>query len=378
MSLGEVFDRRNNALNAWRLILATGVILAHSWPLTGRSLPHREITQVLSQVSVDGFFTISGFLITASWCSHPRLREYLAARALRIFPGLWVCVLVVALIIAPLSEWISGDSPWDVMLSAGAISWAANNAVLNVFVPGIPGTLDTVPWPHVWDSPLYTLIFELACYLVVAGLGVAGLMKRRWTIPIVFVLSLVGAALCSYPIVGPETIPQMIFRFALVFSAGAMIYQFRDRIPARWYLVVACIVLIVAVGATLPNYRVYVAIPLAYAIIASGSLLRGPRLRNDVSYGVYIYAWPMQQLLAVCGLAVLPPAVFFLIATACTVPLAVASWFAIEKRALLLRHRIHVDGARRKRQRRRERTVAPPPEAAQLGESPASTTAGQV
>jgi peptidoglycan/LPS O-acetylase OafA/YrhL len=83
-------------------------------------------------------------------------------------------------------------------------------------------------------------------------------------------------------------------------------------------------------------------------------------LRNDLSYGVYIYAWPMQQLLAVCGLVVLPPPVFFVIATACTVPLAAASWFTIEKRALLLRHRIHVDGARRQRLRRWAKPVGVP------------------
>ena len=65
MKLAQVFDPRNNALNVWRLVLASGVILEHSWPLTDRKL-RPPFDQLISQVWVDGFFVISGFLITAS------------------------------------------------------------------------------------------------------------------------------------------------------------------------------------------------------------------------------------------------------------------------------------------------------------------------
>jgi peptidoglycan/LPS O-acetylase OafA/YrhL len=64
------------------------------------------------------------------------------------------------------------------------------------------------------------------------------------------------------------------------------------------------------------------------------------QLRNDLSYGVYIYAFPIQQLLASFGLARLNPIVFFVIATAATVPLAALSWFLVERRAISLKRRI--------------------------------------
>jgi peptidoglycan/LPS O-acetylase OafA/YrhL len=119
------------------------------------------------------------------------------------------------------------------------------------------------------------------------------------------------------------------------------LYQFRDKVPARWWLVALCAALVVASG-LLPNYRIYTALPLAYAVVTSGALLKVERLwlRNDVSYGVYIYAWPVQQLLAMAGLAWLSPFPFFLAATAVTVPLAVVSWVLVEKRALALKRRI--------------------------------------
>ncbi|MCV7299514.1 acyltransferase [Mycobacterium barrassiae] len=333
-ALGQVFDPRENALNAWRLVLAAGVILQHSWPLTGRELA-TPFTGLLTQVWVDAFFVVSGFLITGSWLNNPRLREYAVARALRIFPGLWVCLLVVAFVLAPIGAALSGGS----LRLSSQIAYVLNNAVLNIYYTGIDETPMNVPWPGVWDGPLWTLIFEVMCYIGVAILGVAGLLRRRWTVPVVFVLGVAGSAVVGYPVMSVETIPQMMLRFIVVFSAGALVYQYRDRIPARWWLVAVCAALVVVLG-LLPNYRVYAALPLAYAVIVSGALLKRPRLRNDLSYGMYIYAWPVQQLLAAAGLVWLDPRLFFVVATLCTVPLAAASWFVVERQAMKLKRRV--------------------------------------
>lgn len=225
--LGTVFDPHANALNVWRLIFASMVIMQHSWPLTGRRMSG-PFTQLLTEVWVDGFFVISGYLITSSWMRRPKLREYLAARLLRIFPGLWVCVFVVAFVIAPIGVLVQHGEP---LAFSSQLAWALNNGLLNVFHGDIDGTPLGVPWPGVWDGPLWTLIFELICYAAVAVLGVAGLMRKRWTIPTAFVISLIGAAAVGYPVLAVETIPQMVTRFALTFSAGALLYQFPRQAP---------------------------------------------------------------------------------------------------------------------------------------------------
>lgn len=332
-TLGQVFDPRQNAMNAWRLILAAGVILQHSWPITGRDLDTPFI-QLFSHVFVDGFFVISGFLIVRSWMNNPRLREYAAARLLRIFPGLWVCVTVIAFVLAPIGVALSEGS----LRLSSQIAYVLNNAVLNIFYTGIDGTPKGVPTPGVWDGPLWTLIFELMCYIGVAVLGVAGMLRRRWTIPSVFVLSVAASAVVGHPVMTADP-ASIVLRFIVVFSAGALVYQFRDRIPARWWLVAVCAVMVVVLG-LLPNYRVYAALPLAYAVIVSGALLKRPRLRNDLSYGMYIYACPVQQVLAAAGLIWLHPPLFFVVATVCTVPLAAGSWFLVERHAMNLKHRV--------------------------------------
>lgn len=339
-TLAQVFDTRNNALNVWRLVLASGVILGHSWPLTGRKL-HPPVEQLLTQGWVDGFFVISGFLITSSWVRNPRLREYVVARALRIFPGLWVCLAVVAFAIAPIGVAIQGGSAVRLLLSPAPITYLLNNAVLNVYHAGIDGTPKNVPFPGVWDGVLWTLIFELFCYIAVAVAGVAGLVNRRWPTPILFTLFLVAAVLVSYPLHTVPTLIQMVTRFALVFAAGAVLHEFRDVIPARWSLVALSAVIVLVTGLLVPNYRILAALPLAYAVVVSGALLHHKRLRlrTDLSYGVYIYAWPMQQLLVICGLGFLPPLAFAVVAAIATLPLAALSWFLVEKRALSLKSR---------------------------------------
>jgi len=344
MKLGQVFDPRNNALNAFRLALAASVILWHSFPLTGRDVSSTAVRQLLFSVGVDGFFAISGFLITASWLRRPHVRDYLAARALRILPGLYVCLVVTAFVIAPIGVAIQGGSAANLLLSTGPIEYVLENSAVAYLRPDVGGTPRGIPVEGGWDGPLYTLIWEVMCYLAVAALGVVGLAKRRWVSAVAFALALVIAASLP-PIATPDastwTIAQLAARFAVMFAAGAVLYQFRDVIPARWWLVAVSVIIVIAAG-LLPDYRVIAAIPLAYALIVSSALIHNKRLRlqTDLSYGVYIYGMPTQQLLAISGLVWLNPLVFFVVSTIATLPLAALSWFLVEKRAMSLKSRL--------------------------------------
>jgi peptidoglycan/LPS O-acetylase OafA/YrhL len=129
-------------------------------------------------------------------------------------------------------------------------------------------------------------------------------------------------------------------RLLTMFLAGVLVYLFRDQIPASWPLVAGAMV-IVAVSTLLPSYRLLAAIPLAYVLMVSGALIRLKwlQLPTDLSYGVYIYGFPLQQLLLVAGLSV-HPILFAAISIVVTLPVAALSWFFIEKPSLGLKRRL--------------------------------------
>lgn len=340
-SLAESLDPRRNGLNVIRLALAIGVVLWHAVPLTGRTLDQHALHQVFATLPVDGFFVISGYLILGSWLSRPDLLRYLWARALRILPGFWASLVVTAAVIAPLGLLLSGVHPPGDYLQ-GAVAFVLGNAGLIVNHYDIAGTPSTLPYPDVWNGSLWTLWYEFVCYLAIAVLGVTGLLRRRFTVLVVFVLVLVFALVETFVVPGLaggplgllRLTPAATARLALMFGAGMMLRQYGHRVPVRAPLLVVAVALIV-VSTVLPVWELLSALPLAYVVLVAGSVMRHPRLqlRNDLSYGMYVYAFPVQQVLAGTALVGAPVLLFGVLGTVATLPFAAFSWFVVERSA---------------------------------------------
>ncbi|GER21684.1 hypothetical protein NCCP1664_01810 [Zafaria cholistanensis] len=168
-------------------------------------------------------------------------------------------------------------------------------------------------------------------------MGLVGLLRRKRTVVAAFGLLWMGSIADVFLAVESQALHN-VFRFGLMFTAGMILYMFRDRIIVSWAWI-AIAALIVGTSSLLPEYRLIAAIPLAYLCIALGVMVKGPqlRLKNDLSYGFYIYAFPMQQLLATVGLTSAGLGVFMLSSILATFPLAAASWFLIERPTLRLK-----------------------------------------
>ncbi len=340
-SVADSLDPHRNGLNVIRLALAIGVVLWHSVPLTGRSLDQPALQQVFGTLSVDGFFVISGYLILGSWLARPDLLRYLWARVLRIMPGFWASLIITAAVIAPIGLLLSGAGlPHG--YAGGALAFVGGNAGLVINHYDIAGTPSALPYPGVWNGSLWTLWYEFVCYLGVAVLGVAGLLRRRFTVLAVFVVVLafalvessVAPGLASGPLGLLRLTPASTARLALMFGAGMMLRQYGHRVPVRAPLLVAAVALI-ALAAFLPVWELLSALPLAYVLLSAGAAMRHPRLqfRNDLSYGMYVYAFPIQQVLAGTALVGTSTLAFGVVATVATLPFAAFSWFAVERPA---------------------------------------------
>jgi len=335
-TLAERFDPRHNSLNALRLLLATLVIISHAWPIGGFG-PDPTIGGVgLGGWAVAGFFAISGYLITSSRF-RSQLPQYLWRRFLRIFPGLWLCVLVIALVFAPLAALANAGA--DGLTPSTLVRYVLSNGLLVHGQAGIGSTLHDVPVANSWDGSLWTLRYEFGCYLLLGAVLSLGLVRRKPGL-----LAGLFAACLFVTILGIELdmhVPTTVLTASYLgtyFFAGSLMFVYADKV--RLNLPTIAVAGAWLVAATWTGHVVAAtALPLALLVMALGVTLPLQRVgsRNDISYGVYIYAFPIQQALVLAGAASLGVAAFAVLGVAATIPLAVVSWFAVERRAMRIR-----------------------------------------
>jgi peptidoglycan/LPS O-acetylase OafA/YrhL len=336
MTISQRFDPRHNSLNFLRLVFALAVVVSHTWPLGAYGPDPKIAGQTLGTWAVAGFFGISGFLISNSRL-HLAFVAFSIRRVLRIFPAFLVCLLVIILILAPFSTLFDhGSIQWS-----SAASFFYRNAFLKVEQNGIAGTLTHSPYAPAWDGSLWTLFWEFACYMVIGALLGA---TRRWHRPLVVATFLVVtvAATIEWHGGGLRAIPVEDFTLlGSFFFAGSILALYSDRIPLDWRLAVGAIVLL-PISSALGVWELVGSLPVAYVCLWLGVVLPFHSIgrRNDISYGVYIYAYPMQQILVAMHANHLPVGVMVMLSILVTLPLAVASWFIIEKPALSLKSRL--------------------------------------
>jgi peptidoglycan/LPS O-acetylase OafA/YrhL len=337
--LSDRFNPRRNLFDLLRLTLALLVVVDHGIVMrTGGH--HTWGRSAIGDLAVDGFFILSGLLITRSYLSLSSFWRFAWHRLLRIMPGFLVCLVVTALVVAPVAALLTGRSVTSVFTEEpSALRYIWGNAGLLITQYEIAGLLPENPNPLVVNGALWTLVFEAACYALVGALGALALLRRaRWSVPVVAVvvwcLTLAQEAGVEV-LVGDDTL-----RLLLAFLIGATMWLYADRVPMRsWLAVVAALVLLISI-ASLENYRLLGVVPAAYLLIWVGTCLPWSfSLRQDLSYGVYIYHWPVLQLLAATALVTVPVPVFLLVGGAITGMVAFASWHLVEHPALLQKNR---------------------------------------
>ena len=297
---------RANNFNLVRFLLATLVILSHSPELIDGDR-HREIltrafgTLSFGELAVDGFFLLSGFLIVQSWQRRPVLGDFLTKRALRIYPGFIVAAFACTLIVGPLGS----PDPGGFLASIHPVKYVAS--VLALQMPALALAFPGWPYRSV-NGALWTIAYEARSYLLVALLGWSGLAGRRWAWPAIAGVALflavspvpIGrlAFRGSYWLYGE---PETLMRLVAFFAAGACFYEFRARIGYRAGRAAVAAALLAPCLLRPGTAQVGVATLGAYVlfwfVFAPLPYLAKFRERPDISYGIYLYGWPMQKLL---------------------------------------------------------------------------------
>jgi peptidoglycan/LPS O-acetylase OafA/YrhL len=343
---------RHNNFDALRLVAAVSVVFSHSF-LIAEGTQNREwliwLTgnqSILGLVGVFVFFAISGFLVTQSFEATGNARDFLAKRALRIFPGLFVATLLSAFALAPLvttlwpSAFLGRPEPYEYVIG---------NTLLDQTVHELPGVMFVNnPVGLEINGSLWTLRLEFTMYLMVLALGVLRLLTVRAAL----LLLAFGMACLHFNML--DEFEKWGWFFQLLsgwgwlvgfFAAGMVLYKLRHtRVFDGRVALLALAGLVLSV----PLRQFILLFPLFGCYLALWLALT-PRLPvipaarfGDLSYGIYIYGWPVEQgvVWLLGGRAAWWQV--FLLALPAAAGLAFLSWHLVERPALRLK-----PGARR-------------------------------
>jgi peptidoglycan/LPS O-acetylase OafA/YrhL len=345
-TLAECIDARRDNILELRLFAAIIVIFGHSFVLLPGVptrlfdplqwlLPHTQ--SHLAGVMM--FFTISGFLITMSFERRPDVLRYVAARLLRLWPALAVCVVLLAYVFGPI---VTTSSLHDYFTVSGPFGtpWhftRSNASLIDVF-PFLPGVFPDNPVAHFVDASLWTIPVEARMYLCVLVGGVIGAYRfPRLT-------TLVIAAIFGWLVVWPmatgtvKAVGTSFFSLQLMgfFGAGAIAYLWRHTVRVSSGIMLA--ILALAIAMRLSTHAWWpLALAIGYFVLWFAYVPRVPKVPGqwDLSYGTYLYAFPVQQTLIMLG--VRNPLLVFVLATPIVLLIATASWHWVEKPCLRLK-----------------------------------------
>ena len=323
--------RHDNSFQLIRFLLATLVVFSHAFSMVRSKDPFEALTGAqLGAVAVNGFFLLSGYLVTAGYRSDPSPRRYLGKRVRRIYPGFVAAWAISIFVVGPIAS--SGpyfaEQDWPKLLLGG----------LTLNVPTrMVGVFAGLPFPFL-NGSLWTIRYEFACYLLVLALGSLGILGRRSLVAGLAVATTVVystlSQFCSLEIgLGPVGLLAPLPRFTTYFLAGAAFQVNRDWLRQKPAL------LVIALGVCLTSLRFptlsQVLCPWLGGLALLGLGSRRSRVGHwfdsipDVSYGTYLYAWPIENLIITYLSS--NPWVVFGISIVLSVACGHASWFLVEK-----------------------------------------------
>ncbi len=356
-SLGDALNGHRNSLGLLRLFFALAVIFSHAFFLGGYggdpSLGWTLGQTTIGGIAVDGFFAISGYLIAKSGATSDVV-QFLWRRALRIFPAFWTLLLVSAAVIGPIFWVLSGNAfrsyvsfgdggPWTYITRNWRLT-PGQYGIWDIFASTTPYGLQVNG--SVFNGSIWTLEYEWFCYMIIAALCfMAALTRAKILVP---VLTGVFFLLVFTNTVSPGVIGNVVpflgdsyrLTFPLVFLLGSTLAMYSKNVPFSGWMALGSLAIFLA-SLRWGGYKLIGVAALVYLVLWLAAAL--PRRfqwigqKNDYSYGIYIYGWPVQQMLAFFGLEKWGYVPYVAITILGTAALAWLSWHGIEKWAMSIK-----------------------------------------
>lgn len=317
---------RGNSFGLLRLLASLLVVYTHSFPMAMGSKFHEPLIGLpfsLGTVGVFIFFSISGILVTKSFVRSHNITYFLVYRASRIFPALIVCLLLCAFVIGPLvtrltlPEYFSSSSLWSFLLR--------DLLLLGNVQTALPGVFHNNPLPSAVNDPVWTLVWELRAYMLLAFGCMLLSVKRS---PVMGSVLFVLAALNSLFLMEVSK-PSLLF---VLFFLSSALYLLKLRTEPALMLAGILILLIFMTHGT-PMFDVFFCggVAITTFLVGFSEFGKADFLdKYDLSYGLYIYSFPVGQML-VFIFAISNPWLLLVLNIIVAAILAMLSWLYIEK-----------------------------------------------
>lgn len=289
----------------------------------------------LGGLSVDIFFVISGYLIMNSLKYSRSPQNYIWKRLLRLFPAL-ILLLLLTLI------WVvfiyTGD---NILKEKSFWSYIPNNLSLFNLQYSINGVFDSNPYPKAINGSLWSLCYEFTMYLFIFLFFP---FKNKKILPILVFCAFILSLYClffrpnflSNIYFSLQLIPKNLYKLSTLFIAGSFLSFINlEKINISIIKILLCILILASIYFNIYNYSVFFLLPLLTILIGlsySETLNFIPNKIGDISYGMYIYGFPVQQSLM--HFFDLSPLFLMILSLPITAMFAYFSWITIEKRAM--------------------------------------------
>ena len=338
-----------NNFDVLRFLFASLVVFSHSYPLgEGHELhePLRKLTgqTTLGGLSVHCFFIISGFLIAASWDRRKDVGQFLKKRVLRIYPGFIIANMVGVFLVAPMA---TDSAIGNAGVSLRQFAWDC----MRLQGTQLPDTLFPQNHLHAVNGSIWSIAYEFWCYIGVIILGLLPLFHRRSFVLGLFVASLAVAfifptyhlewfgggilgKIFGYPFFWARLLPSYL--------AGVVAWRYKDKIVVSDRVAMFSAIALATSVPVANSWSVMFPVCGAYLVLWAAFhplfRLHGFSKYGDFSYGMYLYAFPIQQLLVMNNSGSMNPYVLFALAWPLSILAGMLSWYVVERPFLRRAH----------------------------------------
>ncbi len=345
MKLSEYSQGRDNNFNLIRILAALAVLVTHSFALiygTAEAEPFRgSLGITLGTIAVDVFFITSGFLVTASLLNRQNTIEFIWARFLRIFPAMFVMLILTVFGLGlvftsiPWQDYLSHSQTWIYFVKCATLIAGVEY--------NLPGIFENNPWKNAVNGSLWTMPYEVRMYSILAVFWVAlGVFPRFRAKTLTWVI-LICSLIAGFLVIGIHFTSgqeNQFVRLFFMFFTGASFFILKEHIVLSrrifWFFLISLCFSMFSKNAFFVIYLITIAYCLFYISYIPSGIIRKYNQLGDYSYGLYIYAFPVQQSI----MALFPETTvitMILFSLPIALSLAALSWHLLERKALGLK-----------------------------------------